>query len=160
MLNISLFIVLLLNTIHVFFDTEKPPRSYFKDFKNYTIKYTKVTTINEIATKNLKKSTNNYVFYLTNKPIYHKIHNVEKYSIKGLSIVGGNCSIVTLKNKLESLTIKIIKHEFAHGKGLPHCIHKNCVMNDAKGKISNLKNCNEFKESCRNFMLKNTKLSI
>jgi predicted Zn-dependent protease len=46
---------------------------------------------------------------------------------------------------------KVILHEILHGFGLPHCRHKNCIMNDAKGKFSNLKNCNNLQGECKVF---------
>ena len=80
--------------------------------------------------------------------------------IKGLSYIKRNLSVVTLKNMTDKNIIKVLKHEFLHGRGLSHCTHKDCLMNSAKGKFSNLKNCNEFKESCLTFMKKESKLKI
>ena len=101
-----------------------------------------------------------YNIYLTNHDLIYNIHNIKNYRIKGLSYIGKNQSVISIKNISDKDITKIILHEFIHGKGLNHCLHKNCIMNDAKGKFKNLKNNNIFKNSCYHFVKNKTKLNI
>ena len=133
---------------------------WFSSFKNYKIEYVKFKYKSNYATHIIRldnSNTNEYKFYLIDKPLLFDIHNVKNYRISGLSFLGKQISVITLRTSKKSLK-KVIEHEFAHGLGLPHCTHKNCIMNDAKGKLSNLDNCNSFKESCLRFMQVNSKL--
>ena len=95
----------------------------------------------------------NYHLYLVSTDLYFDKPGLPNYRIKGLSLLGKKCSVVTLKMSDKDIE-KVIRHEIGHGFGLPHCNHKNCIMNDARGKYSNLKNCNDFKETCKPFAKK------
>ena len=134
--------------------------TWFKPFKDYKIEYVKFKYKSNYATHIIRldnSSANTYKFYLIDKPLLFDSHKIKNYRIAGLTFKGKQISVITLRLNNKN-TKKVILHEFAHGLGLPHCTHKNCIMNDARGKLSNLDNCNSFKESCLKFMQANSKL--
>lgn len=95
----------------------------------------------------MKSSYFNYHLYLVNTDLYYDKPQ-PYWKIKGLSLVAKKCSVVTLKMSDKDIE-KVILHEVGHSiAGIQHCIHQDCIMNDAKHKYSNLKNCNDFKNSC------------
>jgi predicted Zn-dependent protease len=138
-------------------------KEWFASFSNYPIKFVPFSHSSNYATQIIKlkdSEIKTYKIYLINTDLLYDIHGVKNYKIKGLSYTNRNLSVVTLKNMTDKNLIKVLKHEFSHGRGLSHCEHKDCIMNDAKGKFSKLKNCNEFKESCLTFIKKESKLKI
>lgn len=62
------------------------------------------------------------------------------WGIMGYSIVGQGVSVVsTYRTKSQARLVKVILHEYGHGKGLYHCNSKQpCVMKDVRGKGSNM----------------------
>jgi len=98
----------------------------------------------------MSSSYYNYNFYLINTDLYYDKPNHPHYRIKGLSLLGRKCSVVTLKMNDKDIE-RVVLHETLHGFGKDHCSHEGCLLNDAKGKFNNLKNCNEFKGSCKDF---------
>lgn len=148
-------------TITVYYESYYK-RLWFKDFSNYKIVFEKFSYKSNYATDII--SMDNYnkdicKIYLIDKPLLFNIHNKKNFNIRGLSFTGKNLAVVTLQMSDKNIT-KVITHEFAHCLGLSHCTHTNCIMNDAKGKFSNLKNCNTFKNSCLLFMKDNSKLIL
>ncbi|WP_435356159.1 hypothetical protein [Emticicia sp. SJ17W-69] len=156
------------------FSTSKPERitvyyddfykkEWFANFSNYPIKFVHFEHHSNRANHIILRTNyeaKTYKIYLVNTDLLHDIHGIENYRIKGLSYLKGNMSVITIKSMTDKNVVKLLTHEFSHGRGLPHCEHKNCIMNDAKGKYSNLKNCNEFKETCLLFIKKESKLKI
>ncbi len=138
-------------------------KEWFTNFANYPIKYVVFNHTSNYATQIIQLKdfeTSNYKIYLVSTDLLYDIHGRKNYKIKGLSYIKRNLSVITIKNMTNKNVIKVLTHEFAHGRGLAHCEHQNCIMNDAKGKYSNLKNCNEFKESCLIFIRKESKLKV
>lgn len=138
-------------------------KEWFANFSNYPIKFVHFEHQSNRANKIILRSnfeSKTYKIYLVNTDLLHDIHGIKDYKIKGLSYLKGNMSVVTIKKMTVKNIEKVLRHEFAHGRGLPHCEHKDCIMNDAKGKFNNLKNCNEFKETCLLFIKKKSKLKI
>ena len=148
--------------ITVYYDNHYK-KEWFANFSNYPIKFVHFEHHSNRANQIIQRTNydaKTYKIYLVNTDLLHDIHGIKNYRIKGLSYVKGNMSVVTIKNMTDKDVIKVITHEFGHSRGLPHCTHKDCLMNDAKGKYSNLKNCNEFKETCLLFIKKESKLKI
>lgn len=138
-------------------------KEWFTNFSNYPIKYVSFKHSSNYATHIIRHNdaeSSVYKIYLISKDLLYDIHGKKNYKIKGLSYISSNLSVVTIKNMTDKNVIKVVTHEFAHGRGLSHCKHRNCIMNDAKGKYSNLKNCSEFKENCLIFIKKESKLKI
>lgn len=137
-------------------------QEWFKGFENYQLNFVKISTPYNLYATNIisNKKHTPYTIYLINNDIYYKRYKILNYKIKGLSYINQQVSIVTVKNMTNKNINKVILHEFSHGIGLPHCTHKNCIMNDAKGKFVNLVKCNTFKESCKKYILANSVLQI
>jgi len=49
--------------------------------------------------------------------------------------------------KIENFA-KTTVHEFMHMLGVPHCTHKNCIMQDGNGSGKNLRESNHIHDSC------------
>lgn len=111
------------------------------------------------AAEILNKSCFNYNMYIVSSDLHYDIHGIKNYRIKGLSYLNQRASVVTIKNSNDKDVEKIILHEYAHAAaGIEHCEYKNCLMNSAKGKYSNLKYCNDFQGNCKIVMKKYLKL--
>lgn len=136
---------------------------WFSSFSNYKVSFIRTNYKSNYATNIIHYSdfnSNIYKIYLTTKPLLYDTHNIKNYHIKGLSYLKRNQSVITIQKMSDVNVTRVILHEFAHGKGLNHCVHKDCIMNDAKGKFINLKDCNSFKESCEVFVKQNTFLAF
>jgi hypothetical protein len=150
-------------TIHVYYDSDYAlDRTVFNTFKDYDLIFSPYNFKTNIAKDIISKrqSKDFYEIYLINQSLLHDIHGVKNYKIKGLSYLLSRISVITTLNFSKANLEKVIRHEFGHGVGLSHCTHPLCIMNDAKGKFINLKNCNEFKNECKKYMLQKTKIKI
>jgi predicted Zn-dependent protease len=151
------------HTIQIYYDADYAlDKTVFNTFKNYELVFTPYSFKTNIAKDIISKrqSKDFYEIYLINQSLLHDIHGVKNYKIKGLSTLSRRISVITTHNFSIINLEKVIRHEFGHGIGLSHCMHKLCIMNDAKGKFINLKNCDEFKDDCKKFMLEKSKLLI
>lgn len=76
------------------------------------------------------------------------------YGIKGLAFVGKPYIVVSTGSSSDQQIAQIILHEFGHTIGLEHCSIKNCLMNDAKGNLKNVKNSKHFCSICKKTAVK------
>jgi archaemetzincin len=110
--------------------------------------------------KPLHNIKDNYTLGITEEDISTKKDLQPNWGVMGLGFQPGNCCVVstyrlykypqTQKQLLEKL-LKVSLHELGHNFGLPHCINKNCIMTDAKGK-DNLTNEIDFCPVCRKML--------
>jgi archaemetzincin len=87
-----------------------------------------------------------------NGKLYHN------WGIFGLGLMSGKPCVVSVnrlgKNHSNDM-VKVVVHEIGHTLGIPHCrTNIKCLMNDAKGKGSQVKNellwiCNDCKKKIR-----------
>lgn len=71
------------------------------------------------------------------------------FGVFGLGFCPGPACVVSIyryKNSAQFYDrfFKICKHEVGHNLGLPHCINKTCVMQDAAESIKTIDNAGEF----------------
>lgn len=142
----------------VVFHQTRISETYFEYFKRrgFTIRYVQVKPkfdsyqATALLTRfdDTTRYLHTYRVLLLDHDIFHPAHGVSNYRIRGLSFLSGNVSIISHRNLKPAYLQTVILHEFGHAKGLRHCTHRHCIMNDAKGKMSNLRYCRSFKQAC------------
>lgn len=102
------------------------------------------------AVKKVKKRYDRYdaVLLITDLPVSTTVHDIPDYGICGLSYLKEGASVVSSSKLSNIMFCQVLRHEWAHGIGIPHCEEKGCIMNDAKGKIKNVADHSHFSPEC------------
>lgn len=121
-------------------------------------RYRADTLLNFLKTR-IPDSIDNIIGF-TNEDISVSIHSSNDWGVFGYGHCPGKCSVVSSfrlgKNKVQreifNTRIKnVVLHELGHNFGLPHCLDSNCLMKDAKGKLSSVEGSNrKLCSNCKN----------
>ena len=78
------------------------------------------------------------------------------YGIMGLGRKPGSVCLVSSYRipKIENFA-KTTVHEFMHTLGVPHCKHKNCIMQDGNGTAKNMRKSTHINNQCYKLAKKN-----
>lgn len=105
--------------------------------------------------KNQKPGNNNMSVGLCAEDISVSINNNQDWGVFGYGYCPGNACIISTfrlkkkeKNGFKHRLKNVILHEIGHNLGLSHCLNPNCLMADAKGKISSVEG--ENRKLCKN----------
>lgn len=137
---------------------DKPvPEKYFARFKRngFVIHFTPlekpVSREASVILNNLKQThpdkSKTWIYVKSGDMVYPRFGN-PFYRIKGLAFIGEPYLVVSLGKAPLKQTQQTILHEFGHTLGLRHCAVKNCMMNDAKGSMKNVRNSTSFCRLC------------
>lgn len=92
---------------------------------------------------------------ITSKDISTTKGQHHDWGIMGLAFRPGNACVISsfrLKNKRDEL-FKVMIHELAHTRGLPHCPIRSCYMRDAEGGNHTAEE-NGFCIDCKSYLIK------
>lgn len=131
------------------------PQNAYNSNRN---RYRADTLLNFLKTR-IPDSIDNIIGF-TNEDISVSIHSSSDWGVFGYGHCPGKCSVVSSfrlgKNKVQReifiTRIKnVVLHELGHNFGLPHCPDTNCLMKDAKGKLSSVEGSDrKLCSNCKN----------
>ena len=142
--------------LHVYTDRTLP-EIYLRPFKanHYHIRYYPVPKASpreaisflELA-KQIGLQTGGWTLMIRSTDMVYPRFGNPMYRIKGLTYLGEPYMVISRGKTSDNQLARTILHEFGHSVGIPHCSALNCLMNDAKGSLKNIKNSRSFCPVC------------